>query len=78
MQLLRKDIKIYDTVWFIRSGRIAKGRVIDKRYGGEVYEVRPLDETDSLWHLTKQEVFRSRVSVYIALLINKLKGVIYE
>jgi len=78
MQLLRKDIRIYDTVWFIRGGRIAKGMVIAKRYGGEVYEVRPLDEPDSLWHFTKQEVFRSRVSAYIALRINKLKSVIYK
>lgn len=78
MGFIRKDIKIYDTVWFIRNGRIAKGRVMDKRYGGDVYEVRPFDMSDSLWHLTQQEVFRSRVSAYITLQIIKFKGVIYE
>lgn len=78
MGFIRKSIEIWDIVWFIRSGRIAKGRVIAKRYGGKVYEVRPLGEPDSLWHLTQQEVFRSRVSAYLTLQINKLKGVIYE
>lgn len=78
MRLLRKGIKIYDTVWFIRGGRIAKGRVIGKRYGGKVYDVSPLDEPEGLWCCAEQEVFRSRVSAYITLQINKLKGVIYE
>lgn len=78
MGFIRKGIKIYDIVWFIRNGRIVKGRVIDKRYGGEVYEVRPFDMSVSVWHLTQQEVFRSRVSAYITLQIIKFKGVIYE
>ena len=78
MGFIIKGIKIYDTIWFIRSGRIVKGRVMGKIYGGDVYEVRPLDEPNSLWHLTLQEVFRSRVSAYITLQITKFKGVIYE
>lgn len=38
MGFKRKGIEICDIVWFIRSGRIVKGRVIAKRYGGEVYD----------------------------------------